>query len=251
MLGKADGLRLLDLSADGFWNSFFAIVVALPALIVGWVGIANEIGDPDAFARPPSVMLVGWRRSISAPGCCRLSLLPCVAPRAGIGGRFVALCGGQQLGIGHIAWLMLPSALLRLFVPATDEFAGSCWRCSVPAVAGADLAHDQCRHRQGRGSRHRRFRRHVRARRCWCCTACRSLLGITMPDLVPSLRIIDPDQEKPVGRRDLAAGGAVVCLERRLADRLPSTRLRRRASASRPSSAPDCAGRSAPRRGFR
>ena len=28
MLGKADGLRLLDLSADGFWNSFFAIVVA-------------------------------------------------------------------------------------------------------------------------------------------------------------------------------------------------------------------------------
>ena len=28
MLGKADGFRLLDLSADGFWNSFFAIVVA-------------------------------------------------------------------------------------------------------------------------------------------------------------------------------------------------------------------------------
>ncbi|TIX33060.1 MAG: transporter, partial [Mesorhizobium sp.] len=27
MLGKVDGLRLLDLSADGFWNSFFAIVV--------------------------------------------------------------------------------------------------------------------------------------------------------------------------------------------------------------------------------
>jgi hypothetical protein len=26
MLGKADGLRLLDLSADGFRNSFFAIV---------------------------------------------------------------------------------------------------------------------------------------------------------------------------------------------------------------------------------
>ena len=32
MLGKADGLRLLDLSADGFWNSFFAIIVATPAL---------------------------------------------------------------------------------------------------------------------------------------------------------------------------------------------------------------------------
>ena len=30
MMGKADGLRLLDLSVDGFWNSFFAIVIALP-----------------------------------------------------------------------------------------------------------------------------------------------------------------------------------------------------------------------------
>ena len=35
MTGKPDGIRLLDLSADGFWNSFFAIVVAVPALIVG------------------------------------------------------------------------------------------------------------------------------------------------------------------------------------------------------------------------
>ena len=51
MLGKVDGLRLLDLSADGFWNSFFAIVIAAPALIVGWVGIANEIGDHSRISR--------------------------------------------------------------------------------------------------------------------------------------------------------------------------------------------------------
>ena len=47
MLGKVDGLRLLDLSADGFWNSFFAIVVAVPAMIVGWVGTANAIATAD------------------------------------------------------------------------------------------------------------------------------------------------------------------------------------------------------------
>ncbi|TIP97676.1 MAG: transporter, partial [Mesorhizobium sp.] len=57
MLGKADGLRQLDLSADGFWNSFFAIVVAAPALIVGWVGLANEIGDPSAFAGRFSMLI--------------------------------------------------------------------------------------------------------------------------------------------------------------------------------------------------
>ena len=46
MMGKPDGLRLLDISADGFWNSFFAIVVALPALIVGWVGRRQRAGSP-------------------------------------------------------------------------------------------------------------------------------------------------------------------------------------------------------------
>ena len=37
MIGNAEGLRLLDLTADGFWNSFFAIIVALPAMLLGWL----------------------------------------------------------------------------------------------------------------------------------------------------------------------------------------------------------------------
>ncbi len=55
MMGKADGLRLLDLSADGFWNSFFAIVIALPALIVGWVGVANELSALSGDVRQQAV----------------------------------------------------------------------------------------------------------------------------------------------------------------------------------------------------
>src|SRR5690606_31655597 len=43
MLGRSEGLSLLDLSVDGFWNSFYAIMVALPALVVGWVAIANSV----------------------------------------------------------------------------------------------------------------------------------------------------------------------------------------------------------------
>ena len=88
MFGKADGLRLLDLSADGFWNSFFAIVVAAPALIVGWVGIANEIGDPEAFAGRLGMLI---RLATVDIGSWVLPLvgLALVAPRAGIGGRFV------------------------------------------------------------------------------------------------------------------------------------------------------------------
>ncbi|CDX37603.1 conserved membrane hypothetical protein [Mesorhizobium sp. SOD10] len=122
MFGKADGLRLLDLSADGFWNSFFAIVVAAPALIVGWVGIANEIGDPDAFAgrlgmliRLATVDLGSWVLPLVA--------LALVAPRAGIGGRFVHYVVASNWTSAIIAWLMLPSALLRLFLPSSSEVA--------------------------------------------------------------------------------------------------------------------------------
>ncbi|MBZ9822263.1 transporter [Mesorhizobium sp. CA4] len=120
MFGKADGLRLLDLSADGFWNSFFAIVVAAPALIVGWVGIANEIGDPDAFAgrlgmliRLATVDLGSWVLPLVA--------LALVAPRAGIGSRFVHYVVASNWASAIIAWLMLPAALLRLFLPSSSE----------------------------------------------------------------------------------------------------------------------------------
>ncbi|RWA72109.1 transporter [Mesorhizobium sp.] len=123
MFGKADGLRMLDLSADGFWNSFFAIVVALPALIVGWVGIANEIGDPNAFAGRLSLLI---RLATVDLGSWVLPLvaLALVAPRAGIGGRFVHYVVASNWASAIIAWLMLPSALLRLFLPSTNEVSG-------------------------------------------------------------------------------------------------------------------------------
>jgi hypothetical protein len=123
MLGKADGLRLLDLSADGFWNSFFAIVVAAPALTVGWVGVANEIGDPDAFAGRFSMLL---RLATVDIGAWVLPLvgLALVAPRVGVGGRFVHYVVASNWASAIIAWMMLPSALIRLFLSSTNEFSG-------------------------------------------------------------------------------------------------------------------------------
>jgi hypothetical protein len=126
MLGKTDGLRLLDLSADGFWNSFFAIVVAAPALIVGWVGIANEIGDPDAFAGRFSMLM---RLATVDIGSWVLPLiaLALVAPRAGIGGRFVHYVVASNWASAITAWMLLPSALIRLFLPAGNPFSQLVW----------------------------------------------------------------------------------------------------------------------------
>ena len=121
MLGKADGLRLLDLSADGFWNSFFAILVAAPALIVSWVGIANEIGDPDAFSGRFGMLV---RLAIIDVGAWVLPLfaLALLGRKVGIGGRFVHYVVASNWASAITAWLMLPASLVRLFLPVTDDF---------------------------------------------------------------------------------------------------------------------------------
>ncbi|TIW04200.1 MAG: transporter, partial [Mesorhizobium sp.] len=88
----------------------------------GWVGIANEIGDPEAFAgrlgmliRLATVDIGSWVLPLVA--------LALIAPRAGIGGRFVHYVVASNWASAIIAWLMLPSALLRLFLPSTSEIS--------------------------------------------------------------------------------------------------------------------------------
>ncbi len=149
MLGKADGLRLLDLSVDGFWNSFVAIAVAAPAMIVGWVGIANT-GETAAsrfelLLRLAFVDIGTWILPVLA--------LAIIAPRVGLGGRFVHYVVASNWASAIIAWLMLPGALMRLLFPAAEQASGLVslalffvslvfsWRMTNQAIAkGAAMA---------------------------------------------------------------------------------------------------------------
>lgn len=123
MMGKREGVALLDISADGFWNSFFAIAIALPALIVGWVGTVNEIGaGPDAPASRLSFLL---RLALIDLGAWILPLigLAFVASIAGIRDRFVHYVVASNWSSAILAWLMLPAALLRLVTPSNSDLA--------------------------------------------------------------------------------------------------------------------------------
>ena len=121
MMGKRDGIRLLDLSVDGFWNSFFAIVVALPVMIVGWVPLANEIlGAESTIGQRLGYLL---RLAIVDIGAWVLPLagLAAVAGIVGIRDRFVAFVVASNWGSALFAWIMLPPSLVRLVFPAATD----------------------------------------------------------------------------------------------------------------------------------
>ena len=89
MTGRADGLRMLDLSADGFWNSFFAIPVALPPLVVGWVGVVNDFGLDAADLSVRVALLLRLAMIDFACWVAPLAGLAAVARTVGLADRFV------------------------------------------------------------------------------------------------------------------------------------------------------------------
>jgi hypothetical protein len=121
LMGKPDGVRLLDVSADGFWNSFFAIIVALPALLVGWVGIANEFGEPGGdFGGRLSIVLRLAVIDLTA-WVVPLLGLGLVARHAGFADRYVHFVVASNWASVVLVWLMLPLAILNVFVPGPSQ----------------------------------------------------------------------------------------------------------------------------------
>lgn len=121
MTGRRDGLRLLDLSLDGFWNSFFAIIVALPVMLAGWVSMAADLTGVDAsFALRLSMVL---RLAIVDIGAWLVPVvaLAVAAPYIGVRDRFVPYVVASNWGSVLYAWFMLPPNLLRLIWPDATE----------------------------------------------------------------------------------------------------------------------------------
>lgn len=118
MQGRADAVRSLDLSADGFWNSFFAIIVALPALFALWTGEAIDLA-PGAGAFGERFGLVLRFAVIEAFAW----VLPIVAVawvlhRMGLRDRVAAFVIANNWGTALIIWAILPAILLHSLAPS-------------------------------------------------------------------------------------------------------------------------------------
>ena len=74
MRGREDaGWRRLDLTADGFWNSFLAIPLCIPALVVVWISHAQWLAANGGEGRLPGTLvslaaidLIGWVATLAA-----------------------------------------------------------------------------------------------------------------------------------------------------------------------------------------
>jgi hypothetical protein len=118
MLGRQEGLKLLDVSADGFWDSFFAMVVALPPLLIGWVAYANELGQaPEIYGGKPSILV---RLAVAEFGewVLPLVVLALAARQAGIADRFVHYVVASNWATAALLWVTVPLPLLQFLLPA-------------------------------------------------------------------------------------------------------------------------------------
>lgn len=117
MTGRPDGMRLLDISVDGFWNSFFAILVALPVMLASWVPLANELAEAGSglatrlsfVMRLAIVDLGAWLLPIAG--------LVLAARYIGIRDRLVHYVVASNWGSALLIWFMAPPTLIGLFWP--------------------------------------------------------------------------------------------------------------------------------------
>ena len=129
MTGRPDGIRLLDISADGFWNSFFAIAIALPALIAGWVSLTNALSPAFLpFGDRLSIMLKLATADIGA-WIVPIIAFAAVAGRSGLGDRFATYVISSNWGSTLVFWIMLPPTLLRMFFPGLENLATAMSLC--------------------------------------------------------------------------------------------------------------------------
>ena len=123
MLGRSDGIGLLDLSADGFWNSFFAMIVALPPLFAMWTSFAVEASPVTAEFGHRMSLLLRMALIDFAAWVAPLVLLALVAARVGVRDRFVHYVVSTNWASGIVAWLILPPVVVRILVPSAADFA--------------------------------------------------------------------------------------------------------------------------------
>lgn len=134
MMGRKDGMHRLDVSADGFYRSFSAILVAMPALILSWVEFeagsrsdqTGNVSTAQAFVAHLVADLLAWMLPIL--------ILVLVAKRIGWGRKVSPLVVATNWGAALITWLFAPYLALVLLVGMGPNLAMIGAVCSLASL---------------------------------------------------------------------------------------------------------------------
>lgn len=119
MAGRSDALRRFDFSAEGFWNSFLSILIATPALSLGWLAAARRsvaegvaLSLPNLMARYAAVDLASW--------IVPLVLLGIIIRFTPIADRFIAYVVATNWAGVSLLWLVTPAVMVQLALPPLE-----------------------------------------------------------------------------------------------------------------------------------
>lgn len=125
MTGQPEALNDLNTSADGFWHSFYAILVALPPLLIGWVEVSARLteGSDNATLRIISTAKLGMIDMIV--WLLPLIIIGLLSRSLGLERRFSTYVVATNWGTALFAWITAPLTFLNLLLPNLSSiFAG-------------------------------------------------------------------------------------------------------------------------------
>ncbi len=123
MSGRREGLALLDCTADGFWRSFAALVVALPPTILAWLEYESVERAP--FSPHLSRFAVYGAHTLAdlTSWLLPILILACVARPLGFSRKMVPFVVATNWGGALLAWVFSPFFLLLMVTGPSDATA--------------------------------------------------------------------------------------------------------------------------------
>nr|WP_245396335.1 hypothetical protein [Jiella sonneratiae] len=118
MAGKPEGLRRLDLSADGFWQSFASVIVAMPPLALSWLAYELSGGHAPTGERSGVVIYGAHAFADILAWLLPVFILMIVARRIGYSKKIVPLVVAFNWGGALLSWAVVPYwVVIILFGP--------------------------------------------------------------------------------------------------------------------------------------
>lgn len=114
MTGHKDGLDRLDLSADGFWRSFAALIVALPPAALSW--LEYERVERISYAPGPLKTLGAHALADLTAWILPVLIMMMAARHIGFARKIVPFVVATNWGGAFLTWAFSPFFLLQMLV---------------------------------------------------------------------------------------------------------------------------------------